>query len=129
MSKLSLYEIVCNVLILIFLSQQDEIENMVRDAEAHAEADKGKKEQIEAINQAEGVLHDTESKIEEFKVQTRLLLMTPELYFKNDAENAKIFILLPIDYCLLEKHKVKNMDTTKRVSPPIPFVFIAMLHM
>ena len=99
MSKLSLYEIVCNVLILIFLSQQDEIENMVRDAEAHAEADKGKKEQIEAINQAEGVLHDTESKIEEFKVQTRLLLMTPELYFKNDAENAKIFILLPIDYC------------------------------
>ena len=47
---------------------QDEIENMVRDAEAHAEADKGKKEKIEAINQAEGVLHDTESKIEEFKV-------------------------------------------------------------
>ena len=41
---------------------------MVRDAEAHAEADKGKKERIEAINQAEGVLHDTESKIEEFKV-------------------------------------------------------------
>ena len=47
---------------------QDEIENMVRDAEAHAETDKGKKERIEAINQAEGVLHDTESKIEEFKV-------------------------------------------------------------
>ena len=41
---------------------------MVRDAEAHAETDKGKKERIEAINQAEGVLHDTESKIEEFKV-------------------------------------------------------------
>lgn len=48
---------------------KDEIENMVRDAEAHAEADKGKKEKIEAINQAEGVLHDTESKIEEFKDQ------------------------------------------------------------
>ena len=41
---------------------------MVRDAEAHAEADKGKKEKIEAVNQAEGVLHDTESKIDEFKV-------------------------------------------------------------
>ena len=53
----------------VFISSfQDEIENMVRDAEAHAEADKGKKERIEAINQAEGVLHDTESKIEEFKV-------------------------------------------------------------
>ena len=33
---------------------KDEIENMVRDAEAHAEADKIKKERIEAINQAEG---------------------------------------------------------------------------
>ncbi len=42
---------------------------MVRDAEAHAEADKVKKERIEAVNQAEGILHDTESKMEEFKDQ------------------------------------------------------------
>lgn len=48
---------------------KDEIENMVRDAEAHAEADRGKKERIEAVNQAEGVVHDTESKVEEFKDQ------------------------------------------------------------
>merc|ERR1712079_78538 len=48
---------------------KDEIENMVRDAESHAEADKEKKERIEAVNQAEGVLHDTESKMEEFKDQ------------------------------------------------------------
>merc|ERR1712038_1074510 len=48
---------------------KDEIENMVRDAESHAEADKQKKERIEAINQAEGILHDTESKMEEFKDQ------------------------------------------------------------
>lgn len=41
---------------------------MVRDAEAHAESDRRNKERIEAINQAEGVLHDTESKVEEFKV-------------------------------------------------------------
>ena len=52
---------------------QDEIENMVRDAEAHAEADKGKKEKIEAVNQAEGVLHDTESKIDEFKVTSLII--------------------------------------------------------
>jgi len=48
---------------------KDEIENMVRDAESHAEADKEKKERIEAVNQAEGILHDTESKMEEFKDQ------------------------------------------------------------
>lgn len=48
---------------------KDEIENMVREGEAHAEQDKEKKERIEAVNQAEGVLHDTESKMEEFKDQ------------------------------------------------------------
>ena len=48
---------------------KDDIENMVRDAEAHADADKAKKETIEAVNQAEGILHDTESKMEEFKDQ------------------------------------------------------------
>merc|ERR1712109_116816 len=48
---------------------KDEIENMVRDAESHAEADKEKKDRIEAVNQAEGILHDTESKMEEFKDQ------------------------------------------------------------
>jgi len=48
---------------------KDEIENMVREAEAHAETDKVNRERVEAINQAEGVLHDTESKMEEFKDQ------------------------------------------------------------
>merc|ERR550532_2486351 len=48
---------------------KDEIENMVKDAEAHAETDKVNRERIEAINQAEGILHDTESKMEEFKDQ------------------------------------------------------------
>merc|ERR1712127_352670 len=48
---------------------KDEIENMVREAEANAEADKVNRERVEAINQAEGVLHDTESKMDEFKDQ------------------------------------------------------------
>merc|ERR1712080_55725 len=48
---------------------KDEIENMVKDAEAHAETDKINRERIEAINQAEGILHDTESKMEEMKEQ------------------------------------------------------------
>merc|ERR1712110_343948 len=48
---------------------KDEIENMVREAEQHAADDKEKKEKIEAVNQAEGVLHDTESKMDEYKDQ------------------------------------------------------------
>ena len=42
---------------------------MVREAEKHAAADKEQKERIEAVNQAETMLHDTEAKIEEFKDQ------------------------------------------------------------
>merc|ERR1739846_256572 len=48
---------------------KDEMENMVKNAEAHAEADKQKRDRIEAVNQAEGILHDTETKIEEYKDQ------------------------------------------------------------
>lgn len=48
---------------------KDEIENMIKNAEQYAATDKQKKERIEAINQAEGIVHDTESKMEEFKDQ------------------------------------------------------------
>jgi molecular chaperone DnaK len=48
---------------------KDEIENMVRNAERHAEEDRKKKETVEAVNSAEGIIHDTESKMEEFKDQ------------------------------------------------------------
>ncbi len=46
-----------------------EIENMVKNAEEHAEADKLKKEAIESKNQAESFIADTESSLEEFKAQ------------------------------------------------------------
>lgn len=48
---------------------KDEIENMVRNAEQYAAQDKVKKDRVEAVNQAEGIIHDTESKMEEFKDQ------------------------------------------------------------
>lgn len=48
---------------------KDEIENMIRNAEKYAEEDKVKKETVEVVNQAEGIIHDTESKMEEFKSQ------------------------------------------------------------
>lgn len=48
---------------------KDEIENMVKNAEQYAQADKVKRDRVEAVNQAEGIVHDTESKMEEFKDQ------------------------------------------------------------
>ncbi|XP_063615339.1 heat shock 70 kDa protein cognate 5-like [Penaeus indicus] len=48
---------------------KDEIENMIKNAEQYAEEDKKRKEVVEAINQGESIIHDTESKMEEFKDQ------------------------------------------------------------
>ena len=46
------------------LSDAD-IEKMVKDAEANAEADKKKKEEVEARNQAEALMHSTEKTLKE----------------------------------------------------------------
>jgi len=48
---------------------KDQIENLIKDAEKFAEEDKKKREIIEQVNTAESIIHDTESKIEEFKAQ------------------------------------------------------------
>ncbi|MEE8548481.1 MAG: molecular chaperone DnaK, partial [Alphaproteobacteria bacterium] len=44
----------------------EEIEGMVKDAEAHAEDDQKRKELVEARNQAEALIHATEKNVEEF---------------------------------------------------------------
>lgn len=46
------------------LSDED-IENMVKDAEENAEADKARREMVEARNQAESLIHSTEKSMEE----------------------------------------------------------------
>ncbi|KAJ3403859.1 hypothetical protein CcCBS67573_g01548 [Chytriomyces confervae] len=46
-----------------------EIDKMVTQAEAHAEADKKRKEVIEESNKAESIIHDTEKAMTEFKDQ------------------------------------------------------------
>ena len=46
------------------LSDED-IEQMVKDAEANAEADKGRRELVEARNQAESLIHSTKKSLEE----------------------------------------------------------------
>jgi molecular chaperone DnaK len=43
----------------------DEIDNMVREAEENAESDKEKKDLVEAKNQAESLIHSTEKSIQE----------------------------------------------------------------
>ena len=43
----------------------DDIEKMVKDAEENAEADKARKDMVEARNQAEGLIHSTEKSLEE----------------------------------------------------------------
>ncbi|XP_076063888.1 heat shock protein 70 cognate 5 isoform X2 [Oratosquilla oratoria] len=48
---------------------KEEIENMVKNAEQFAEEDRKRKDRVEAINQGESIIHDTESKMEEFKDQ------------------------------------------------------------
>jgi len=48
---------------------KDEIENMVRNAEQFAKEDQVKRDRVEAVNHAEGIVHDTESKMEEYKDQ------------------------------------------------------------
>ena len=48
---------------------KDEIENMVKESEKFAEKDKKRRELIEEINKAEAILHDTETKMEEYKDQ------------------------------------------------------------
>jgi len=45
----------------------NEIENMVQDAEKYAEADKARKDAIEAANRADSVLTDTEKALKEFE--------------------------------------------------------------
>lgn len=44
---------------------KEDIEKMVKDAEANAEADKNRKELIEAKNHAEGLIHSTEKSLSE----------------------------------------------------------------
>jgi molecular chaperone DnaK len=44
---------------------EDEIETMVKDAEANAEADRKRKELVEARNQADSLIHTTESTLKE----------------------------------------------------------------
>nr|AIR72269.1 Hsp70D [Euphausia crystallorophias] len=48
---------------------KEEIENMIKKAEQMADEDRKKRDLVEAINQGESIMHDTESKMDEYKDQ------------------------------------------------------------
>ena len=72
----------------------DEINNMVKEAEENAETDKQKREAVEARNQAESMLHSTKSSLEEFGDQVeaeekeKIETAIAELQELIDDENA-----------------------------------------
>lgn len=86
------------------LSKED-IENMVRNAEQYAEEDKKKRDLIEAINQGESIVHDTESKIDEFKDQLPAEDVTK---LKEQLEEVRIL--------LANKDSADPEDIKKKVS-------------
>ena len=49
---------------------EEEIQNMVRDAESHAEEDQKKKARIEAHNQLDGLVYSTEKSLADHKEET-----------------------------------------------------------
>jgi molecular chaperone DnaK len=76
----------------------DEISNMVKDAEANVEQDKKKKEVIEARNHAEGLIHSTEKSLIESKdklsedIKTQIeadIKALKESLTQEDAEDIK----------------------------------------
>src|SRR5438552_768659 len=71
---------------------------MVKNAEKHAEEDKHKKERVEAVNQGESVIHDVETKVEEYQSQLpaeevtkikELITKTREALAKKDELSAE----------------------------------------
>ncbi|WP_394693309.1 molecular chaperone DnaK [Hyphobacterium sp.] len=75
------------------LSDED-IDKMVKDAEANAEADKKRKELVEAKNNAEALIHQTEKQLEEFgdkvgdDVKAEITKASDELKAVKDGEDA-----------------------------------------
>ncbi|PIW28321.1 MAG: molecular chaperone DnaK [Rhodobacterales bacterium CG15_BIG_FIL_POST_REV_8_21_14_020_59_13] len=72
----------------------DDIDQMVKDAEANAESDKKRKELVEAKNNAEALLHQTEKQLEEFgdkvgdDVKAEITKASDELKAVKDGEDS-----------------------------------------
>jgi len=67
----------------------DDIEQMVRDAEEHASEDKERKEKVEALNNAESLIHSTEKTLEEAGDKVGDDVKTPVQEALNELKEAK----------------------------------------
>lgn len=88
---------------------KDQIENMVRDGEKYAEEDKKRREMIEERNRADQVIHDIETKLDEYKDQLDKDEVTQ---LKEDAARVKEY--MNGDDCDPEELRTKYNDLQKR---------------
>jgi len=88
---------------------KDQIENMVRDAEKYAEDDKKRREIIEERNRADQIIHDIETKLDEYKDQLDKDEVTQ---LKEDAAAVKTF--MADDGVDPEELRTKYNDLQKR---------------
>lgn len=88
---------------------KDQIENMVRDAEKYADDDKKRREIIEERNRADQIIHDIDTKLDEYKDQ---LDATEVQQLKDDAAEVKTF--MSDDTVDPEELRTKYQDLQKR---------------
>ncbi len=102
---------------------KEEIERMVRDAEANAEADKKARELIDARNSAEAQMHEVRKDLEEFRsglseteiADIEKVLADVETACKGDdvaAIKAELEKAVPAMKTLLEKRQAKEQSQT-----------------
>jgi molecular chaperone DnaK len=102
---------------------KEEIERMVRDAEANAEADKKARELIDARNSAEAQMHEVRKDLEEFRSELseteiadiEKVLADVETACKGDdvaAIKAELEKAVPAMKTLLEKRQAKEQSQT-----------------
>ncbi len=108
---------------------KDEIEQMIRDAEANAEADKKTRELIDAKNSAEAQIHEVKKDLEEFRSELSESEITEiETAIKDVEESAKgddkekineaLTKVFPAMKALLEKKQAK--EQTAQPTQPQP---------
>jgi molecular chaperone DnaK len=109
---------------------KEEIERMVQDAEANAEADKKQRELIEARNAAEAAIHEIKKDMEEFKEQLtdtekteiETAIAEAETAIKGDdvdAIKSAMEKVYPAMKTLLDKKQAKEQEQAQAQSQPM----------
>jgi molecular chaperone DnaK len=84
---------------------EDEIQRMVRDAEAHKDVDKLKKELVDVRNNAEGLIYTTEKSLEEYGSA-----LTPEDIDEIRADLEALKALLPSEDAAVIKEALTRLE-------------------